>query len=140
MNLLQLLTSKVHQRTTEKTERLYSFTQGRQVKHTPAVWEPSISFFTLFEHVDLETIRIEKVRTLDQPLEIINVTSKLESHNLSTETYDPNPEIVFTQKTDPNNNSKPQFRYFCKYCLKPNHSVLICFRKQREDEEKELNS
>ena len=27
--------------------------------------------------------------------------------NLSAETYDPNPENVFTQTTDPNNKSKP---------------------------------
>ena len=60
--------------------------------------------------VDAGDITKEKIRTLELPLEIIKLTSKLDSQNLSTETCDPNPEIMFTQTTDPNSKSTPQFR------------------------------
>ena len=65
--------------------------------------EPSIPFQTLLELVDAEKVNNENCGTLDQPLEIINATSKLESQNSSAETCDPNPEVLFTQSTDPNN-------------------------------------
>ena len=44
----------------------------------------------------------EKIRTLDSPLENINVTSKAEAQNLCSEIFDPNPKIMFTQTADPN--------------------------------------
>ena len=46
---------------------------------------------------------------------------------------------MFTQTTDPNNESKPQFRKNCNYCSKSNHSVSNCFRKQREDKQRKQN-
>ena len=79
--------------------------------------------------------------TLDLPLKIIIVTTKLESQNLSAEIYDPNAEVMFAQTTDPNEKkSKPQIRKYCNYCHKLNHFVPNCFRKQREDEERKRNS
>ena len=47
--------------------------------------EPSIPVQTLVTLVDAELIKIEKLRSLDLQQEIINVTSKLESQNLSLE-------------------------------------------------------
>ena len=41
--------------------------------------EPSIQFHTLVELVDAKDITNEKIRDFDKPLEISNVTSKLES-------------------------------------------------------------
>ena len=73
------------------------FAQKRQVKHSFTVIEPSIPFDTLVKLVPVEDKTREKIRILDLPLEINNVTSKLESQNLSAETYNPNPEVIFTQ-------------------------------------------
>ena len=70
--------------------------------------EPSIRFHTLVRLVDAEEITIEKIRTVDSPLEINNVKSKLQSQNLSSKTYDPNPEIMCTHTIDPKNKSKAQ--------------------------------
>ena len=72
--------------------------------------EPSISFQTLVKYVDAEDITNETSRILGLPPENNNVNSKLESQNLSTETYHSNPGVMFTQKIDPNNESKPQYR------------------------------
>ena len=55
---------------------------------------------------------------------------------MSAETFDPTPEIIFTQASDPNKRSKIQFRKYYNYCHKPNHSVSNCFRKEREDGER----
>ena len=69
-------------------------------------------------------------------MEINTVTPKLESRSLSAETYDQNREVMFTQTSDPNNKTKPQFRKYCDDCHETNHSVSNCFRAQCEDEEK----
>ena len=45
-----------------------------------------------------------------------------------------------TQTIDPNNESEPQFRKYCKYCQRSSHSVSNCFREQRKDEERKRNS
>ena len=68
----------------------------RQVKHAFVVMEPSNPFPTLAEIVDAEYITKDKYQTLDLPLEINIVTSKLESQFLSAGTYVRNPEIMFT--------------------------------------------
>ena len=68
-----------------------------------------------------------------------NVTSQLESQNPSTETYDSNPENLFTQTKNPNNKRKPKFRENCNCSHKPTHSISKCFRKQREDGERKRN-
>ena len=80
------------------------------------------------------------MKKLDLALEVNNVTSKLQSQNLSAETCDTNAEVMFTQTTVPKNDSKPQFRKNCNYCHKSNHSVSNCFRKQREGEDRRRNS
>ena len=69
--------------------------------------EPPIPIHTLVKLVDAEKITNEKIPALDLPMEISNVTSKVESQNISAETYDPNPEVMFTQISDRNNKSKP---------------------------------
>ena len=103
MNLLQLLTSCVKKIWLEDYQKkLKNFPHKRQFKHKSTVMEPSIPFPSLLELVDAEWINIGKYGTLDQPLEFINATSKLEFQNSSAETCDPNPEIVFKQSTDPN--------------------------------------
>ena len=71
--------------------------------------EPSIHFHTLGQLVDAEDVTREKICTLHLTIEINNVTSKLKSQKLSCETYDLNPEVIVTQKTHPNNRSKPRF-------------------------------
>ena len=71
--------------------------------------ESSILFHKLVKVVDAEGIKNEKTCTLDLPVEIRKVTSKLESQNLSPETYDPNPENMFAQTTDLNNKLNLHF-------------------------------
>ena len=70
----------------------------------------------------LKILRMKKMRTLLLSLEKNNVTPKLEIRNLSAETYNPNPEIMLTQKTDSNFTSKPQIGKNCIHCHKSNHS------------------
>ena len=101
--------------------------------------EPSIPFHTAVFLVDAEDFTNEEAQTLDLPLEINNVTSKLEFQNLSAEFYDANLEVMFSQTTDPNNRNKPAFRKYCKYCHKSNQSFSICFCKEREDERKQIS-
>ena len=67
------------------------------------------------------------------------VTSEPEYENLSAETSDPNPEIMFTPAVDPKNRSKPQFWKLYNCCHKSNHTAPNCFRKQCEDK-KQQNS
>ena len=98
--------------------------------------EPYIPFYTLVKFVDAEDITNEKGRTLDLPLEVNNVSLKLESLSLSAETYDPNSQIMFTETTDPNIRCKFHFQQYWNCCQKSNRSVSKCFGKQREDEKK----
>ena len=113
--------------------RLKVFAQKQQVKHTFTVVEASIPFHALVKLVDTEDFANEKSRTLALLLEIFNVTSKLDSQNLSAENYGLNPEIIFAQITDPNKKSKPYFWKSCNYC---HNSIPTCFRKQRKDDER----
>ena len=59
--------------------------------------ETKNSVLSLVELVDAEDITTEKIRCLDSPLEINNVTSKVLSQNLSSEIFDSNPVVLFTQ-------------------------------------------
>ena len=72
--------------------------------------EHPIPFQTLVKFVDAGNIANEENHTLVSPLEITTVTSEVESQNLSSETHDPKPEVMFTQTTDPNKKSKSQYR------------------------------
>ena len=56
----------------------------------------------------LKILLMKEVRTLDLPLEVDSLTSKLSSHNLNSENV--SPEVMFTQNNDPNNKSRPQFQ------------------------------
>ena len=78
------------------------FAHRRQIKLTSTVLQPSVPFQTLIKLVNAEDITNGKNRTLDLgiPLESTKVTSILESHSLSTKTFDVNPEIMFTETTD----------------------------------------
>ena len=58
----------------------------------------------------LQIVRMQKLVLLTYTLEIDNVTSKLESQILSTESAQPYLEIMFTETNDPTSRSKPQFR------------------------------
>ena len=57
--------------------------------------------------------------------------SKLESQNLSSETYDSNPEFVVHTKTAPNNKKKLELQKYCNKCHKSNHSVSICSKNKK---------
>ena len=98
--------------------------------------ETFIPLHKLVKLVDAENIMNEKVRTVDSSLEIINVTSKLESHDLFPENFDSNPEFMITQTTDLNYKRLPQFQKHCKYCHKCNSPVSNCFQNQHEYEER----
>ena len=76
-------------------KKITDFAHNRQIKQASTALELFCRFNTLVKHVDAEDIRNGKIRNLDLPLEIKIVTSKRESQNLSSETYDPNPEIMF---------------------------------------------
>ena len=88
--------------------------------------EPSNPFKTLDKLLGVQDITNEKILNVDLFLESINVTSKLEFLNLSSENYDPNPKFTFTQTID------PHFCKHCENCHKSKHSVPNCFRKQQE--------
>ena len=49
-------------------------------------------------------------------------------------------EVIFTQTSDPEKKTKPQFLKYCNFCQKCNNSVSSCFRKQWEAEERKLSS
>ena len=137
MNLLQLSTSNVKKFLLEDYQKeLKNFAQERIVKHSSSFPELSFPFHTLVKLVDAEGFTNENIRTLDLPLEVNNVTSKLESQELSAEKFVSNLEMMLTQTTDPTNESKPQFRKYCKYCRLYHQSVSNFFREQHEDEER----
>ena len=46
---------------------------------------------------------------------------------------------MFTQPKDPNNKNKPAYKKFCSYCHRTNHSISACFKKQRDDEDKQMH-
>ena len=43
---------------------------------------------------------------------------------------------MFTQPKDPNNKNKPAYKKYCSYCHRTNHSISVCFKKQRDDKDK----
>ena len=43
---------------------------------------------------------------------------------------------MFTQPKDPNNKNKLEYKKYCSYCHRTNHSISACFKKQRDDEDK----
>ena len=127
------------------------------MKHTSTVLEPSIPFHTLIKLVDAEDIANDNIRTHDHTLEVHNITKQLQTQTLDSSQQE---QLMFTQplypKTKinltknyapivieqinpqplyPNNKNKP-YKKLCSYCHRTNHSISVCFKKQRDDEDK----
>ena len=114
-------------------KNLKNFANKRQVKHTPTVLEPSIPFHTLVKLVDAEDFANDKIRTHDLALEVNNITKQLHTQTLGSSSQE---QLMFTQPKDQNNKKLPAYEKYCSYCLRTNHSISACFKKQRDDEEK----
>ena len=76
--------------------------------------------------VDSEDITLEKIKTQELSLEINNLSNTFQQN---TNIQDPPSEPPHVQVIDPNNKSKPQFKKYCSFCHKNNHSVSTCFRR-----------
>ena len=76
--------------------------------------------------VDSEDITLEKIKTQELSLEINNLSTTFQQN---TNIQDPPSEPPHVQVIDPNNKSKPQFKKYCSFCHKNNHSVSTCFRR-----------
>ena len=107
-------------------KKLKDFANKRQVKHISSSLEPSIPFHSLVNMVDSEDITLEKIKTQELSLEINNLSNTFQQN---TTIQDSPPEPPQVQVMDPNNKSKPQFKKYCSFCHKNNHSVSTCFRR-----------
>ena len=76
--------------------------------------------------VDSEDITLEKIKTQELSLEINNLSTTFQQN---TNIQDPPSEPPHVQVIDPNKKSKPQFKKYCSFCHKNNHSVSTCFRR-----------
>ena len=76
--------------------------------------------------VDSEDITLEKIKTQELSLETNNLSNTFQQ---KTTIQDTPPEPPQVQVMDPNNKSKPQFKKYCFFCHKNNHSVSTCFRR-----------
>ena len=76
--------------------------------------------------VDSEDITLEKIKTQELSLEINTRSNKFQQN---TTIQDPPSEFPQVQAMDPNNKSKPQFKKYCSFCHKNNHSVSTCCRR-----------
>ena len=76
--------------------------------------------------VDSEDITLEKTKTQELSLEINTLSN---TFHQSTTIQDPPSESPQVQVMDPNNKSKSQFKEYCSFCHKNNHSVSTCFRR-----------
>ena len=76
--------------------------------------------------VDSEDITLEKIETQELSLEINTLSNNFQQN--TTIQYPPF-EFQQVQAMDPNNKSKPQFKKYCSFCHKNNHSVSTCFRR-----------
>ena len=121
-------------------KRLENFAHKLKFKHASTVLGLSITIQTLVNLVDAEIITSEIYCTLDLSLEFCEVTSEQEFQKLPSQIYDPNPEIMIRQTTDPIVKEEPQCQNYCIFCLKPRHSVSNCFCKQRGVEERNWSS
>ena len=77
------------------------------MKHTSAVLEPFIPFHTLVKLVDAEDIAIDKIRTHDLALELINITNQLQTQTLDSSQQ---VHLMFTQPRDPKNKNKTAYK------------------------------
>ena len=76
--------------------------------------------------VDSEDITLENIKTQELSLEINNLSNTFQQN---TTILDSTPEPPQVQVMDPNNKPKPQFKKYCSFCHKNNHSVSTCFRR-----------
>ena len=107
-------------------KKLKDFANKRQVKHISSSLEPSIPFHSLVNLVDSEDITLEKIKTQELSLEINNLSNTFQQNT----TIQTSPsELPQVQAMDPNNKSKPQFKKYCSFCHKNNHSVSTCFSR-----------
>ena len=107
-------------------KKLKDFANKRQVKHISSSLEPSIPFHSFVNMVDSEDIRLEKIKTQELSLEINSLSNAFQQNTTIQDTPPATPQ---TQAVDPNNKSKPQFKKYCSFCHKNNHSVSTCFRR-----------
>ena len=107
-------------------KKLKDFANKRQVKHISSSLEPSIPFHSLVNMVDSEDTTLEKIKTQELSLEINNLSNTFQQN---TTIQDSPPEPPQVQVMDPNYKSKPQFKKYCSFCHKNNHSVSTCFRR-----------
>ena len=70
--------------------------------------------------VDSQDITLEKIKTQELFLEINTLSNLFQQNNTP-------PEPPQIQEVDPNNESKPQFKKYCSFFHKNNHSVSTCF-------------
>ena len=88
--------------------------------------EPSIPFHSLVNMVDSEDITLEKIKTQELSLEINTLSNTFQQSTTIQDFPSESPQV---QIMDPNNKSKPQFKKYCSFCHKNNHSVSTCFRR-----------
>ena len=86
---------------------LKNFAKKRHVNHNSSSHERSILFHTLVNMVDSEDITLEKIKTQELSLEIINLSNTFQQNTTIQGTPTETPQI---QAVDPNNKSKPQFK------------------------------
>ena len=104
-------------------KKVKDFANKRQVKHNSSSLEPSIPFHSLVNMVASEDITLEKIKTQELSLEINTLPNNFQQN---TTIQDPPSEIPQVQAMDPNNKSKPQFKKYCSFGHKNNHSVSTC--------------
>ena len=75
--------------------------------------------------VDSEDITLEIIKTQELSREI-NTLSDTFQQNTTIQYSSPEPPQI--QAVDPSNKSKPQFKKYCSFCHKNNHSVSTCFQ------------
>ena len=76
--------------------------------------------------VDSEDITLEKIKIQELSLEINYLSNTFQQNTTIQDSPSEPPQI---QAVDPNNKSKPQFKKYCSFCHKNNHSVSSCFRR-----------
>ena len=107
-------------------KKLKDSANKRQVRHISNSFEPSIPFHSLVNMVDSEDITLEKIKTQELSLEINTLSNTFQQSTTIQDSPSESPQV---QVMDPNNKSKPQFKKYCSFCHKNNHSVSTCVRR-----------
>ena len=107
-------------------KKLKDFANKRQVKHISSSLEPSILFHSLVNMVDSEDITLEKIKTQELSHEILLLSNTFQQNTTVQDSPSEPPQV---QVIDPNSKSKLQFKKYCSFCHKNNHSVSTCFRR-----------